>query len=135
MDVNGRIDKGIQRHRGKNTGLYNRGGQRENSSKWNEGKHSKENTAKKRQTSGHNNEKIGMENRNTTWKKRNVNNEPNRDRRSIQKQEENNTEHDKQEEKNRKKWKKNILHTRMGTQETRRKQYRQIHNGSNRGRR
>ena len=33
--------------RGKNTGLYNRGGQRENSSKWNKGKHSKENTAKK----------------------------------------------------------------------------------------
>ena len=49
MDVNGRIDKGIQRHRGKNTGLYNRSGQRENSSKWSEGKHSisKENTAKK----------------------------------------------------------------------------------------
>ena len=47
MDVNGRTDKGIQRHRGKNTGLYNRGGQRENSSKWNKGKHSKENTAKK----------------------------------------------------------------------------------------
>ena len=51
-----------------------------------------------------------------------------RDRRSIQKQEKNNTEHDKhkQEEKNRKKWKEDTLHTRLGTQETRKKQCRQI---------
>ena len=46
----------------------------------------------KRQTSGHDNEKVGMENRNTDRKKRNAgNNDPNRDRRRIQKQEKTNT--------------------------------------------
>ena len=35
MDDTGRTDEGVQRHCGKNTELYNRGGQRENSSKWN----------------------------------------------------------------------------------------------------